>query len=45
MISEGRTLLDKNVKTCSGLDLLEYCIVDTPFTKRGRFGRLAHAIV
>jgi cyanophycinase len=48
MIVEGGTkevLLDTNIKTSSGLGLLEYCIVDTHFIKRGRFGRLAHAVV
>jgi cyanophycinase len=38
-------LIDKNVQICSGFGLLESCIVDTHFIKRGRFGRLAHAVI
>jgi cyanophycinase len=38
-------LIDKNVQTCSGLGLLDTSIVDTHFIKRGRFGRLAHAVI
>lgn len=37
-------LIYRNLSTCSGLGLLPSCIVDTHFIKRGRFGRLAHAI-
>jgi cyanophycinase len=39
------TLLKQNVKISSGLGFLDGCIVDTHFTSRGRFGRLAQAIV
>ncbi|MES2130831.1 MAG: cyanophycinase [Bacteroidota bacterium] len=39
------TLLKKNVKVSSGLGFLDGCIIDTHFTSRGRFGRLAQAIV
>src|SRR5215217_7074731 len=48
MISEGgkhEALLKGDVKTTSGFGLLDYCIVDTHFIKRGRFGRLAQAII
>jgi len=48
MISEGRTneaLLKNDTRTTAGFGLLEHCIVDTHFIKRGRFGRLAHAIL
>jgi len=39
------TLLKENIKISSGLGLLNGCIIDTHFTSRGRFGRLAQAIV
>lgn len=48
MISEGGTseaLLKNDIITTSGFGLLEHCIVDTHFIKRGRVGRLAHAII
>jgi len=48
MISEGGTneaLLRSDLKTVSGFGLLEHCIVDTHFVKRGRFGRLSHAVI
>jgi cyanophycinase len=38
-------LIYRNLNTCSGLGLLPSCIIDTHFIKRGRFGRLAHAII
>ena len=41
----GETLRKQNVKISSGLGFLDGCIVDTHFTSRGRFGRLAQAIV
>lgn len=37
-------LIYRNLSTSSGLGLLPSCIIDTHFIKRGRFGRLAHAI-
>lgn len=37
-------LIYRNINTCSGLGFLPECIIDTHFIKRGRFGRLAHAI-
>ncbi len=48
MITEAGTeeaLIYRNVITTSGLGFLNNCIVDTHFIKRGRFGRLAHAII
>ncbi|MDI1352318.1 MAG: cyanophycinase [bacterium] len=38
-------LVYKNLHTSSGLGLLPMCIIDTHFIRRGRFGRLAHAII
>ncbi|MBA2650386.1 MAG: cyanophycinase [Legionella sp.] len=38
-------LLYRNLHTCSGLGFMPSCIIDTHFIKRGRFGRLAHAII
>ncbi|MGC1183038.1 cyanophycinase [Legionella sp.] len=35
----------RNLLTCSGLGILQSCIIDTHFIKRGRFSRLAHAII
>jgi cyanophycinase len=48
MVAEGATeeaLIDIDIKTSAGLGFLQTCIVDTHFIKRGRFGRLAHAII
>jgi cyanophycinase len=48
MISGGGTgeaLLGSDLQTASGLGFLGGCIIDTHFIKRGRFSRLAHAIV
>jgi len=48
MIQRGGTqeaLFETDLRTSSGLGLLQDCIVDTHFVKRGRFGRLAHAVV
>jgi cyanophycinase len=48
MISAGgvtESLIGFDLHTASGLGLLENCIVDTHFIKRGRFSRLAHAII
>jgi len=41
----GEALLGADLHTASGLGLLRNCIIDTHFIKRGRFSRLAHAIV
>lgn len=38
-------LVYRNLHTSSGLGFLDTCIIDTHFIKRGRFGRLAHAII
>ncbi|MFN3756451.1 MAG: cyanophycinase [Flavobacterium sp.] len=38
-------LLKNDLKISSGFGFLEDCIVDTHFIKRGRFGRLAHAVI
>lgn len=42
---EHEAMLKDDIQIASGLGLLDSCIVDTHFIKRGRFGRLAHAIV
>ena len=38
-------LVKDSIKISSGLGFLDGCIIDTHFTSRGRFGRLAQAIV
>lgn len=48
MIYEGgkhEAMLKEDISIASGLGILDLCIVDTHFIKRGRFGRLAHAVV
>lgn len=48
MMFEGENneaLLKGAVKISSGLGFVDGCIIDTHFVKRGRFGRLAEAIV
>lgn len=48
MITEGGTeeaLFGRDLKTSSGLGIIQNCIIDTHFIKRGRFGRLAHAVI
>jgi cyanophycinase len=48
MVTEGSVkegLIDKDLKTSAGLGFVKCCIVDTHFIKRGRFGRLAHAVI
>jgi cyanophycinase len=40
-----RALLKGEVQTSSGLGLIEHCIIDTHFINRGRFGRLAEAVI
>jgi cyanophycinase len=47
MIYQGgkhEAMLKDDLQIASGLGILDYCIVDTHFIKRGRFGRLAHAV-
>lgn len=48
MIYEGdsnEALLKGDLKITSGFGLIDNCIIDTHFVKRGRFGRLAQAII
>ena len=48
MIQSGgnyEALFESDLQTGGGLGLLEGCIIDTHFLKRGRFGRLAQAII
>jgi len=48
MMCEGENneaILKGTVKISSGLGFIDGCIIDTHFIKRGRFGRLAEAIV
>ncbi|WP_192822720.1 cyanophycinase [Rufibacter sp. LB8] len=47
MIYEGYgsySLMKGEVKTTDGLSFIENVFIDTHFTERGRFGRLAHAV-
>ncbi|EHL32902.1 cyanophycinase [Legionella drancourtii] len=41
----SEALIYRNLLTCSGLGILQSCIIDTHFIRRGRFSRLAHAII
>ncbi|MBD8082847.1 cyanophycinase [Chryseobacterium caseinilyticum] len=41
----GEAMLKDDIKMVSGLGLIDSCIVDTHFVHRGRFSRLAHAII
>lgn len=48
MISGGgsnEALFKHDLETKTGFGILEHCIVDTHFIKRGRFSRLAHAVI
>ena len=48
MIQSGGTneaLIDYDLRISSGLGLIEDCIIDTHFIRRGRFSRLAHAVI
>lgn len=48
MIQSGGTneaLIDYDLRISSGLGLVEDCIIDTHFIRRGRFGRLVHAVI
>lgn len=42
--STDEALLKNDLKTSGGFGLLDNCIIDTHFVKRGRFARLAHAV-
>jgi cyanophycinase len=44
-VEEHERLVKHSIKISSGLGFLDGCIIDTHFTSRGRFGRLAQAIV
>ncbi|HYE54755.1 MAG TPA: cyanophycinase [Chitinophagaceae bacterium] len=47
MIYEGgvtEAILKNDMKLTAGLGFFDTCIIDTHFIRRGRFGRLAHAI-
>jgi cyanophycinase len=48
MISGGgkeEALINSDLELSTGFRILPECIIDTHFIKRGRFARLAHAIV
>jgi cyanophycinase len=48
MIYQGgvnEAILKDDLKITSGLGIFDTCIIDTHFIARGRFGRLAHAII
>lgn len=48
MIYQGdnnEALLKGDIKMTSGFGLIDDCIIDTHFVKRGRFGRLAQAVI
>ncbi|MEC3875124.1 cyanophycinase [Chryseobacterium salviniae] len=42
---EDEAILDNDIRISAGLGFLSECIVDTHFVHRGRFGRLAHAVM
>lgn len=42
---KDEAILENDIRISSGLGFLSGCIVDTHFVHRGRFGRLAHAIM
>jgi cyanophycinase len=47
MIYEGgihEAIIKDDLQVSSGLGIISGCIIDTHFIKRGRFGRLAHAV-
>lgn len=41
----GEAIIENDITLDSGLGLITNCIVDTHFVHRGRFGRLAHAVL
>jgi cyanophycinase len=41
----NEALLKGDLAISAGLGLLDYCIIDTHFVRRGRFGRLAQAVL
>jgi cyanophycinase len=42
---KGEAILMGHVHTSAGLELIDGCIIDTHFIKRGRFGRLIEAVI
>jgi cyanophycinase len=42
--STDEAMLKNDLRTSGGFGLLDTCIIDTHFIKRGRFARLAHAV-
>lgn len=44
-VEEHERMVKHSIKISSGLGFIDGCIIDTHFTSRGRFGRLAQAIV
>lgn len=45
MGENNEAMLKGDVKISSGFGVLDNCIIDTHFVKRGRFGRLAQAVI
>ncbi|QIY89653.1 cyanophycinase [Chryseobacterium gallinarum] len=43
--NNGEAILEHDIKLDSGWGFIGNCIVDTHFVHRGRFGRLAHAVI
>lgn len=41
----NEALIEYDLRISSGLGLIEDCIIDTHFIRRGRFGRLVHAVI
>jgi cyanophycinase len=41
----NEAMLKGHVKTTHGLEMIDHCIIDTHFVKRGRFVRLAQAVI
>lgn len=41
----GKAIIENDITLDSRLGLITNCIVDTHFVHRGRFGRLAHAVL
>lgn len=41
----GEAIIKDDIEISSGLGFIKNCIVDTHFVHRGRFGRLAHAVM
>lgn len=41
----GEAIVENDIKFDEGLGFINNCIIDTHFVHRGRFGRLAHAVI